>query len=104
MPQKFEQIWKFPFTKETAVDGDLSSHVVDMPWRAKILAGQFQDGTLCLWARVDPTAKTVRRTFHVVGTGRPYCFDSLHYIATVQKDIFVFHVFEEIYEFEERTS
>lgn len=74
---------------------DLQS--VTMPKGALILDAQFQNGTLCLWAEVDPneTFRPARR-FEIIGTGNPIPDGSRIHIATVQEAGFVWHVFERL--------
>jgi len=70
---------------------------VDMPAGAEVLTVQIQHDKICLWAKVDPTARTEKRVFVVYGTGHPIEDDSnLSYIGTVQMagGTLVWHVFE----------
>ena len=77
------------------------SQFVDLPEGAKILTVQFQGCWLCLWAEVDPTARMEPRGIVIYGTGHPMSeyTESVRkpkeiYIGTVQKDEFVWHVYE----------
>jgi hypothetical protein len=70
-----------------------------MPAGAKILSVQDQTGVICLWARVWTEAKEKElRTFIIVGTGREFPPSSRppEYIASVQQDGFVWHIFEQV--------
>lgn len=70
---------------------------LQMPKGAQVLTVQIQHGTPCLWAKVDPTQPTERRTFNVYGTGHEMPDDPcLVYVATFQVDggALVWHVFE----------
>jgi hypothetical protein len=70
---------------------------LQMPQGAQVLTVQMQDGTPCLWAKVDPTRPTERRTFNVYGTGHEMPDDPcLVYVATFQMGggALVWHVFE----------
>ena len=73
-----------------------------------ILCVKEQNGNICLWAIVDPSAPMAKRKFAIYGTGHPMPDDlSDHaYLGTVQTYIvegncggkntteFVWHVFE----------
>lgn len=87
MSEASKAIWKFPI----AVPGG----VVTMPYGAQILTAQVQGNTIMLWAVVDP-AEAVRSTrrFEIVGTGWSFKESDKRYIATVQQNGFVWHVFE----------
>ena len=79
-------IWKFALS------------VTDYQWQdwpkgAKILSVQMQDGKVCVWAVVDPTAEYEPRSFGVVGTGNLCWCDDWEFIGTVQERVFVWHVF-----------
>lgn len=88
-------IWEFVIATTDEVQ-------VSMPCGARILCVQTQENAdadhvdVCLWALVDPTAKTEVRTFQIVGTGHPINFDESDYIGTYQlmAGRLVFHVFE----------
>lgn len=89
-------IWKFPLLLQ-------DSQSVSMPEEAEILTVQSQDGSLVLWAMVNPELPKVDRVFEVHGTGNPVYYD-VHglfgvlreYIGTVQQPPFVWHVFERV--------
>lgn len=75
------------------------TQVVSMPKGAQILTAQMQDGYLCLWALVNTDKKSAMRSIVICGTGNPIPsgedFTQTHrYIATVQEQEFVWHVFE----------
>ena len=69
-----------------------------MPAGAEILTAQEQDGDIYLWALVDPTGYNEKRTFEVYGASGPLMYPGhkRKYIATVQVNEHVFHVFEYI--------
>lgn len=81
-------IWKF----------DISSFrsVVEMPKGARILTAQPQADRLMLWVLVDPNAEREKRVFRTYPTGGHITdpVDRLVYIATIQFEGFVYHVFE----------
>ena len=82
------QIWKFPLEVNDAV-------LVEMPFGAKVLTVQVQNGIPCLWALVEPRNTPDGSTkFRIVGTG--HYFDGKgEYIDTFQlmDGALVFHVF-----------
>lgn len=81
-------IWKFPL-------GIADYQAVMMPEGAQILTAQYQDDdVLCLWALVDPDAERVQRKIWVYDTGWELPDNPGTWIATVQRDSFVWHVFE----------
>ena len=83
-------IWKYPLSPREVQD-------LSMPDGAEILTVQTQKEQVCLWAKVDPQAPKVIRTFGVFGTGWEIVTTaSMRYIGTVQLEDgdFVYHVFE----------
>lgn len=85
-------IWKYPleFTDK---------QIVQLPWGARILDVQEQDG-LCLWAMIDPKEeRKIKRHIFIIGTGwNPMCLDHMKHISTLQQKNtpLVFHIFEVI--------
>ncbi len=72
-------IWKYPLPYLC------DRFELKMPFGARCLDVQVQNGCLVLWALVDPEATLVRQSFSCVGTGHPFDHDDLMtYIATVQ--------------------
>lgn len=71
---------------------------VNMPQDAQILSAANQDGTLCLWAMVQPGATSSSpRDIRIIGTGNPIAdatAEQLTPISTVLVPPFVWHVFE----------
>ena len=70
-----------------------SPHALDVPKGAEFLHVAMQHGMVTLWARIDPKAKTERRTFYIHGTGQllsPY----EKYVGTAFDNAFVWHLFE----------
>jgi hypothetical protein len=67
---------------------------IHLPKGARILTAQRQDEELTLWALVNPTAPPEVRRIQVVGTGWDLDSSSWVWIATVQAESFVWHVFE----------
>lgn len=82
-------IWKYPVV---IVD---SPQVVDMPAGSEIVHfAQQDDGSLCFWALVNPTAATRKRTFYVHGKGHSVSQYENH-VGTAICGYFVWHLFEE---------
>ena len=76
-----------------------STNVVTMPKGAQILTCQEQGNKLTLWAIVDPNeAQMQERIISVYGTGHPTERDLQvsDWIATVQIEFLVWHVFEHV--------
>jgi hypothetical protein len=82
-----KQVWKFKLYPG-------SQECTEMPEGAEILSVAFQGGDLCMWARVDPEAILVKRSFTVYGTGHDIEYDNLRFYGTVFTGSLVFHVFE----------
>ena len=82
-------IWKYPLQVT-------DEQTIDMPSGAEALTVQVQNGTPCLWARVDPAAPTTPRKIITHGTGHPVPETTGRYIGTYQIDggALVFHVFD----------
>ena len=82
-------IWKYPLK---VVD----EQTLDVPEGAEVMTVQVQNGTPCLWARVDPAAPKIPRKIITRGTGHPVPETIWRYIGTYQiKDgALVFHVFD----------
>lgn len=70
--------------------------VVELPEQALVRSAHEQRGVICIWAEVDPNAKLVARTFHVVPTGHPLPDKIGRFIDSVHFDHsnYVFHVYE----------
>lgn len=85
-------IWKYPLRVT-----DLQA--IEMPKGAQVLTAQTQNGSVCIWALVDPSEATEKRAFAVIGTGHPIeQAEQLRYVSTFQihGGSLVFHVFEVI--------
>jgi hypothetical protein len=69
---------------------------IAMPYKAKILAFQLQNGEPVLWALVDTDTVGAMRHFAIRGTGTPMndWRSTDTYIGTVQIPPFVWHLFE----------
>ncbi len=56
---------------------------------------QIQNGHLCLWYETETEFAYTQYIIHIVGTGRVIPKSGLQYIATVQQDDFVWHLYLE---------
>jgi len=89
-----QTIWKFPL-KIT----DLQ--LVEIPARSTLLRVGTQDGTLYMWALVDPNAKRVNRAIYLRGTGHGIIGYIGEYVGTTEisytdydvSSTYVWHVF-----------
>ena len=83
------KIWKYDLNVDDYT-------VLEMPKGAETLSVQDQRGTPRLWALVDPSAITEKRTFKMAGTGHDIDGRNLRFIDTFQlmNGGLVFHVFE----------
>jgi hypothetical protein len=79
-------IWKFPLAS-TAKQG------LEVPTGARFLSCQMQDGVIAIWFDVDTAAPLATRIFLIVGTGQKVPDDAGDYLATVQDDAYVWHLF-----------
>jgi hypothetical protein len=57
-------IWKYPLHL-------IDKQTVNMPKGAEILTVQIQNGTITMWALVDPESVKIKRTIEIFGTGHP---------------------------------
>ena len=83
-------IYKYP------VPLDKVFFALKLPYKAKILAFQVQDGVPVIWALIDKNTVAELRQFAIRGTGTPMndWRSSDTYIGTVQMPPFVWHLFE----------
>lgn len=65
-----------------------------MPIGAKILTAQLQHDHIAIWALVHKGGPMEARKFLICGTGNPVAELCGTYIATVQQNQFVWHVFD----------
>lgn len=74
----------------------LRSNTIEIPKDGKVLTVGEQQGTLCIWVKVDDSLEKEQRIFKIFGTGHliPDYGSNLQYINSVQIDSLVFHVFE----------
>lgn len=72
------------------------SCAVKMPAGAEVLSVREQCGSICLWAKVDPTAPAEVRHFAGYGTGHSIPDVPLRFLGTahLQGGALVFHIFE----------
>lgn len=90
-----KKIFKYPIPVADAFE-------ISLPENAQILTVQAQFEDACLWALVDPEARTEIRILRIFGTGHPVDgpINNLKYISTFQLNggQLVFHVFEVLIE------
>jgi len=81
-------IWKY------TLEPDCLS--IAMPVGSKILYAREQRDQICIWALVDPEAKTETKQFEVYATGHDVPDRYGEYIgsAHIMGGTFIFHVFE----------
>lgn len=84
-----KSIWKYSLR----IDGE---QTLDVPEGAEALTVQVQNGTPCLWMRIDPAAPMTLRKIITHGTGHPVPETTGRYVGTYQIDggDLVFHVFD----------
>jgi len=82
-------IWKYPLQVT-------DEQTIDVPEGSEALSVQVQNGTPCLWVRVDPAALKVPRKIITHGTGHHVPATTGRYIGTYQIEggALVFHVFD----------
>jgi hypothetical protein len=81
-------IWKYTLN---VVD----EQTITMQAGAKILSVANQSGVICMWAIVDPSQLTSKRTFEVIPTGGPMPDKGTReFLGTIQIDWLVLHIFE----------
>ena len=69
--------------------------IVEMPLGAEVLTVQVQNGTPCIWARVNPDYAKLQYRFRIFGTGHPIEDDFVgKYVGTyqLQNGALIFHV------------
>jgi len=72
---------------------------VEMPKDAELLSVANQNGTLCMWVRVDADNDRETRHIEIIGTGNPIPQDmgvDRRFIGTAVINPFVWHVFERV--------
>lgn len=60
----------------------------------KILTAQEQNGVICIWAEVDTDTPIINKPLYVIGTGTGFISEATRYVATVQQDKFIWHIYE----------
>lgn len=73
---------------------------IELPIGYSILTVQFQDGLLCLWAKIDLEHEFNKCSVEIIvhGTGHHDAWADEKYIGTVQRHGMVWHIFERIKE------
>lgn len=83
-----KQVWKFSVPVQ---DGNF---IYQLPKGAQFLSAQNQGSELQSWWLVDLAEPALElRAFRIFGTGHPVPSEYV-YLATVQQDRFVWHLFE----------
>ena len=70
-----EVIWKFELKVNDIVH-------IEMPKGAEILSVNTQNGTPCIWAKVDSKIETEKRSFAIFGTGEPLASNKMKFVHT----------------------
>lgn len=87
------KIYKYPIYCDAVDKGQVIVRV-DMPVGAKPISVQCQDGTVCVWAEVDPKIRSVStHRFYCVGTGYGDVPEDKTFLGTVQQGAFVWHIY-----------
>jgi len=88
--QTAKKIFKYPI-------GLYDFQDVTMHDGAWIIHAGYQGDQLCLWAIVDTNADYASKRIHILGTGHSMPKGiMLRHLSTIQSDIFVWHIFEEM--------
>lgn len=75
------------------LDGKIGTpFVTPLPRLAQILHIAMQDHNPCLWALIDNEEPLQNRSFVWIGTGHEV--PNGHYLATIQNEQYVWHLFE----------
>jgi len=76
----------------------VDEQTIEIPEGATILSSQFQSDSLKIWYFCNEKAPLVARNIFIFGTGNPIDLPlrDARFISTVQRDGFVWHVFEQI--------
>lgn len=85
-PPISKSVWKYELQIK-------DNQQIKIPERASFLSAANQNGKLCVWFLVDPTAHKIERTFAIVGTGHPVSTENFDFCATVLMGNFVWHIF-----------
>lgn len=67
---------------------------IDLPQGSEILTAQLQDSNIVLWVKITNEHFIETRTISIFLTGAEYPDKDMIYINTVQRNLFVYHVFE----------
>lgn len=74
----------------------IDTQLIDVKKDAEVLTVQAQHGFLTLWYRCQENMPTiVKRKISIRGTGQIFDETTCKYIATVQMDNLVWHIFDE---------
>jgi len=83
-------IWKYPLKVE-------DYQQLNIPDGGQILTVQVQNGIPCVWAKVNPASRLLKRGIFIVGTGHRVSECCGEHVGTFQiaDGALIFHVFEE---------
>lgn len=71
-----------------------SKQQVDIPYPAKIIKADIQNGNIFIWAICNPSFEPVTKIIEMFGTGEKMENAVRNHIDTVQVNSFVWHIFE----------
>jgi hypothetical protein len=89
-----DTVWKFEIVQPNAVSDGQYKFSIWMPDKAEILCVKSVNGSVFMWAKVNPNNKQVRRKIYSVGTGFGKVANDSVYIGTVVVGSYVWHIFE----------
>lgn len=84
-----KQIYKYNLEYSDADGAHMNIH-----GSHKILTAQEQNGILCIWAEVDTDTPIIKKPMYIIGTGTGFISEATRYVATVQQDRLVWHIYE----------
>ena len=83
-------VWKYPMA-------EIGSCRLSMPFDAKVILVDYQNGQLTLWAEVVPSRGKEGRVFVIHGTGHDITNDDEIHVHSWQNGQYVWHLYEEKY-------
>jgi hypothetical protein len=86
------KVWKYPINPNSLLD---SQHLIRIKAkaRAKPLCVMVQNGQVCLWVEVDPTAPDKDLVLQCVGTGYGAVAPGAAYLGSVIDGDYVWHFY-----------
>lgn len=61
---------------------------------SKILTAQLQSDVIVLWVETLSDQDPLQVPIYIIGTGQPMPIGATNYIATIQQDGFVWHIYQ----------